>query len=236
MRLRERKAHLKTKTMKRIDQLKRSIVLYTNRVNMNKEKLLNAGSLRVKNNARLSVKKYERKIILTAKDIQAYYDNKKKTLSTEDVNKVKKVIGDFYGINIDEENKSVATIGLNGKARKILCHLLAVYFEDIKHGIIGKAIGRKASTVSYGFNVCQVLREEDIYFRKEINNISILVANVLGVEVKNPINRRILKATEEQEKVIVRPSKEMPTIKNNWLKPLRKNNLENKEMIKPVYF
>jgi hypothetical protein len=113
--------------MKRLDQLKRSLKSYTNRVAMNKERLLNEStSKQLLRRAKKSIPRYERKIKLVLAEIEIYLAGRKK-------------------------------------------------------------VKRKFKTV-------------------------------------------------EEKRAIIRPSVEMPNDSKQWLKPLRENNLKNKEVVKPKYF
>jgi hypothetical protein len=113
--------------MKRLYQLKRSLIFYTNRVAMNKERLLNKNnSKRTLDRAKVSVRKYEKKILSKVSEIETHLAGRKKV-------------------------------------------------------------------------------------------------------------KRIFKTSEEKPATI-RRAVEMANDSKQWLKPLSKNNLENKEMIKPRYF
>jgi hypothetical protein len=69
--------------------------------------------------------------------------------------------------------------------------------------------------------------------------LSFLKYTVKAENIKAEIEARCegkKKVMKEKKTHKARVKESLPNDSKQWLKPLRKNNLENKEMIKPVYF
>lgn len=221
--------------MERLDILKRNLKTAIERVEINKIRVNLPRSASKKLRAMKILKKWCDKVPVLEAKIKTIEDmRKKKGIPIEQIIKIQKVVNDFYGVEFDPKNPKMTTMGKTGKSRVVLSYMLAVYFKGYSHVEMSKLIGRSVASISYGFTTCYRQAEDDEYFKEDLAEISSMVAQALGQEIKDAQFRK--RQTGIPELAKVRSLKEMPTVTNEWLRPLSKKNLVKREIAKPVYF
>lgn len=222
--------------MQRLDTLRRNLKTAMSRIEINKKIVAKTTTPMAKYRAKKKLKKYYNKAHnLVAKIKRATEKRKKPEINKQEVLKVQKIIAEFYKVCFDKSNPIEPSIGKAGKARIVLSYMLAVYFKGVSHKQRAEAVGRKQASISYGYIACLRLSDNDIYFRKELKDISKMVAVALSQEIKDTEISTIEKVEAITERAKIRTSKEMPTVLNPWLKSLSEKKLKG-EVIKPVYF
>jgi hypothetical protein len=153
-------------------------------------------------------------------------------ITHEKGNIIKKIVGDFYNVGMDRFSK-YRTDHMIEKASFVMCYMLDIYFKGVSQITLGKSVGRRRTSVSYGIRRCKALMKKDSNLKIEVFIISKRVSVALNEKFIRPEG---MVETQPFESSVIRSSKEMPTVLNEWLKPLSSKNLNNSEVLKPKYF